>query len=208
MKLSLARVFVAPAILLAASALTAAGQQAPPPGPPPGPPPPPFTISSPSITDVSPIPQKFTCAATFPPPGGPRNISTGISPELHWANPPKGTVTFVMLLHDPDAHIRNATTDITHWLVFNIPAEATGLPESVPQEAPVPGGGLQANNTMGKAGFQGSCAGPGPYHHYTYELLALDTKLDLPQGATRDQVMDAAKGHVLGQTVLVGLFHR
>jgi hypothetical protein len=203
MKLSRVRLFAAPAILLAAIALTSAAQQAPPSGPPP-----PFTIASNSITDVSPIPQKYTCSATFPPPGGPRNISTGISPELHWSNPPKGTVTFVLLLHDPDAHIRNATTDITHWMVFNIPVETTGLPENVPQEAPVPGGGLQATNTMGKAGFQGSCAGPGPYHHYTYELLALDTKLDLPQGATRDQVLDAAKGHVLGSTVLVGLFHR
>jgi Raf kinase inhibitor-like YbhB/YbcL family protein len=195
-------------LLFAAAVLRAQAQQAPPAGPPPGPPPAPFTIASNSFTDVTPIPQKYTCSATFPPPGGPRNISTGISPELHWSNPPKGTVSFVLLMHDPDAHIPKATTDITHWLVFNIPADAAGLPENVPQEAPVPGGGLQANNTMGKAGFQGSCAGPGPYHHYTFELLALDTKLDLPQGATRDQVLDAAKGHVLGSTVTVGLFHR
>jgi Raf kinase inhibitor-like YbhB/YbcL family protein len=206
MKISTARLLVLPAVLASAAAISAAAQQVPAPAPA-GPPPPPLVISSTSITDVAPIPQKFTCTATFPPPGGPRNISTGISPELQWVNPPKGTLSFVLIVHDPDAHIRNATTDITHWLVFNIPAEATQLPENVAQEGPA-AGGLQGNNTMGKAGYQGPCAGPGAYHHYTFELLALDAKLDLPQGATRDQVLDAAKGHVLASSVLIGLFHR
>jgi Raf kinase inhibitor-like YbhB/YbcL family protein len=190
-------------LLLSISALNARAQQAPPPVPSPS-----LLISSPSITDVSPIPTKYTCSATFPPPGGPRNISTGISPALQWTNIPKGTVSFVLILHDPDAHRPNATTDITHWLVFNIPGDATQLPESVAPEAPLAGGGLQGNNMLGKAAYQGPCAGPPSFHHYTFELLALDTKLDLPLGATRDQVVDAAKGHVLGSSVLIGLFHR
>jgi Raf kinase inhibitor-like YbhB/YbcL family protein len=206
MRISIARLLVVPALLAGAAAISTAAQQAPA-GPPAGPPPPPLVISSTSITDVTPIPQKYTCTATFPPPGGPRNISTGISPELQWVNPPKGTVSFVLIVHDPDAHIPKATTDITHWLVFNISGDATQLPENVAQEGPAVGG-LQGNNTMGKAGYQGPCAGPGAYHHYTFELLALDTKLDLPAGATRDQVLDAAKGHVLGSSVLIGLFHR
>lgn len=169
---------------------------------------PPFQITSTSFADVSPVPVQYTCAATTPPPSGPRHISTGISPELQWENAPKGTMTLVLLLHDPDAHIPKAATDITHWIAFNIPASTTKLPEGVAPEMPLPGGGLQGTNITGKAGYQGPCAGPGPYHHYTFELIAIDEKLDLPQGATREQIEDAIKGHVLANAAYVGLFHR
>ena len=117
-------------------------------------------------------------------------------------------MSFVLILHDPDARVPKAPTDFTHWLVFNIPGDATQLPEGVGPEAPLANGALQGANITGKAGYQGSCAGPGASHHYTFELLALDQKLDLPQGATREQVQDAAKGHVLGSAVYIGLFHR
>ena len=207
MRIAITRLLVVLTISTASFAMSAFAQQAPPATPPPAPPPS-LLISSSSFGDVSTIPTKYTCAATFPPPGGPRNISTGISPALQWTNVPKGTVSFVLILHDPDAHVPKANTDVTHWLVFNIPGDATQLPESVVPEAPVAGSGLQGNNITGKAGYQGPCAGPGAFHHYTFELLALDTKLDLPQGATREQVQDAAKGHVIGSSVLVGLFHR
>jgi len=205
MKNSIAGLLVVP-FLLTAAGLNVVAQQAP--ATPPPAPAPSLLISSSSIVDVTAIPTKYTCSATFPPPGGPRNISTGISPALQWTNVPKGTASFVLILHDPDAHRPNATTDITHWLVFNIPGDATQLPENVAPELPLAGGALQGNNMLGKAAYQGPCAGPPAFHHYTFELLALDTKLDLPQGATRDQVQDAVKGHVLGSSVLIGLFHR
>jgi Raf kinase inhibitor-like YbhB/YbcL family protein len=205
MKNSIAGLLVVPFLLMAAG-LNVVAQQAP--ATPPPAPAPSLLISSSSIVDVTAIPTKYTCSATSPPPGGPRNISTGISPALQWTNVPKGTASFVLILHDPDAHRPNATTDITHWLVFNIPGDATQLPENVAPELPLAGGALQGNNMLGKAAYQGPCAGPPAFHHYTFELLALDTKLDLPQGATRDQVQDAVKGHVLGSSVLIGLFHR
>lgn len=169
---------------------------------------PPLQLSSTSFPDLSRIPTQYTCAATAPPPGGPRHISTGVSPELEWKNAPKGTVSFVLILHDPDARVPKAPTDVTHWLVFNIPASATKLPQAAPEDQPLPGGGLQGRNITGKVGFQGPCAGPGPFHHYTFELYALDTKLDLPQGATREQVETAMKGHVLANAAYIGLFHR
>lgn len=122
--------------------------------------------------------------------------------------PPKGTLSFVLILHDPDAHIPKAPTDITHWVVFNIPGDSTQLPESVPPDAPLANGGLQGTNVTGKASYQGPCAPPGNPHHYTCELLALDQKLDLPQGATRDQIQKAMEGHVLGSAVYIGLFNR
>ncbi|HTR47652.1 MAG TPA: YbhB/YbcL family Raf kinase inhibitor-like protein [Verrucomicrobiae bacterium] len=205
MNSAIARILALTASLFAVATIAAA-QQAPP-TPPPGPPPS-LVISSTSFGDGTRIPQKYTCTATTPPPSGPRNISTGISPELEWRNVPKGTVTLALIMHDPDAHIAKAPTDITHWLVFNIPADATSLPEGVAPEAPLPNGALQGTNITGKAGFQGSCAGPGSPHHYTFELLALDAKLDLPQGATREQIQDAVKGHVLGSAVYIGLFNR
>ena len=205
MKSAIVRIFALTIFLLAIGRV-AAGQQAPT-APPPAPPPS-LLISSPSFADLSRIPAKYTCIATTPPPSGPRNISTGISPALQWTNVPKGTVSFALIMHDPDAHVPKAPTDVTHWLVFNIPADVTQLPEAVAPDAPLANGALQGANIMGKAGYQGSCAGPGAFHHYTFELLALDTKLDLPQGATREQVQDAVKGHVLGSAVYIGLFHR
>ena len=206
MKAAIARLLVVPALMVASAGLTTFAQQvsvAPPPAPPPS-----LLISSSSFADLTTIPTKYTCSATFPPPGGPRNISTGISPALQWTNVPKGTASFVLIMHDPDAHIPKAPTDITHWLVFNIPGDATQLPENVAPETPLSGGGMQGTNITGKAAYQGPCAGPGAPHHYTFELLALDQKLDLPSGATQEQIQDAVKGHVLGSSVLIGLFHR
>jgi len=205
MKPAIVRMFVFTAFLLAMGSIVSAQQapSSPPPAPPPS-----LVIASPSFVDLSRIPTKYTCSATTPPPGGPRNISTGISPALQWTNVPKGTVSFALIMHDPDAHVPKAPTDITHWLVFNIPADVAQLPEAVAPDAPLPNGALQGTNITGKAGYQGSCAGPGSPHHYTFELLALDQKLDLPQGATREQVQDAVKGHVLGSAVYIGLFNR
>jgi Raf kinase inhibitor-like YbhB/YbcL family protein len=211
MKTLLFRSMFVLAVLLAAgfSAAPQQGGQAvgnsPPSPPPPGPT---LVIASPSFGDGARIPVQYTCSATTPPPGGPRNISTGVSPALRWANAPKGTVSFVLVLHDPDAHIPKATTDITHWLVFNIPADTMQLPEAVPPDLPLANGGMQGTNVTGKAGYQGPCAGPPNPHHYTFELSALDQKLDLPQGATRDQVQEAMRGHVLGNAVYIGLFNR
>ena len=182
-----------------------AAQQSAPPRRGPGPS---LQLSSTSFPDVSPIPTKYTCAATEPPPGGPRHISTGISPELQWKNVPPGTVSFVLILHDPDAHVPKAPTDVTHWVAFDIPASTTMLPEAVAPAAPLPGGGEQGTNITGKVGYQGPGAGPGNFHHYTFELFALDKKLDLPQGATREQIEEAMKGHVLGNAAYIGLFHR
>jgi Raf kinase inhibitor-like YbhB/YbcL family protein len=204
MKSTIAQMLAIAGLALAAGSTALAQQQMKaPPAPPPS-----LLISSSSFQDVSRIPTKYTCVATEPPPSGPRNISTGISPQIQWTNVPKGTASFVLILHDPDAHVPKAPTDVTHWIVFNIPADTTQLPENVAQGAPLADGSLQGTNITGKAGYQGPCAPPGAPHHYTFELLALDQKLDLPQGATREQIRDAVKGHVLGSAVYIGLFNR
>jgi Raf kinase inhibitor-like YbhB/YbcL family protein len=127
------------------------------------------------------------------------------SPPLSWANAPAGTQSFVLLLHDPDAHAAKSIDDITHWMIFNIPGDATSLPEGVKADSTV---GVQANNIARQPSFFGPCAPPGPNHHYTFELFALDSKLDLQKGASRSDVLKAMDGHVLTGTVLIGLFHR
>jgi len=170
---------------------------------------PPLKISTSAFPDGGTIPLKYTCAATTPPPGGAMHISLGVSPALTWTNVPPGTVSFVLILHDADAHIRKAQEDIAHWVVFNIPGDATSLPEGVPPDAPLANGTAQGNNMMGRPAYQGPCAPPGGLvHHYTFELWALDKKLDLPQGASRDDILKAADGHVLSGAVYIGLFTR
>jgi Raf kinase inhibitor-like YbhB/YbcL family protein len=113
----------------------------------------------------------------------------------------------VLILHDLDVVTNKTLTDSLHWLAWNIPATATALPEGVPNVAQLPDGTVQIThrNTIGFVGP----GWPGPsYHHYTAELLALDTRLPLGTTATRDAVMAAANGHILGRAALAGRFHR
>ena len=96
-----------------------------------------------------------------------------------------------------------------HWLVWSIPGSATGLPENVPKGADRPDGSHQISASGPVYRGPGAPAS-GPVHHYTFELFALDTKLDVQAGAdawvTRAAVWKAMQGHVLGKAVYVGLF--
>jgi len=149
--------------------------------------------------DGDPIPVKFTQAGEQ------------VSPELKWTNVPKGTVTFLLHMHDPDV-ARNKTTDTqVHWLVWNIPGTATGLPENVAKGADLPDGSHQISASGPVYRGPGAPA-TGPPHHYTFEIYALDAKVDVPASTdafeTRANIMKAVQGHVLGKAVYVGLFRR
>ena len=163
---------------------------------------PPLLMTSTAWEDGGVIPDKYTQAA------GP----TAGSPELKFSQVPPGTQSFVLLLHDPEPVLnKGAKMDITHWLVWNIPGTSTGLKESTPA-GELPDGTRQIS--LRGPSYMGPGAPAGPYHHYTFELYALDTKLDVPQAtpqqaaATRTAIMDAMEGHVLGKAVLVARFHR
>src|SRR5688572_14951120 len=158
-----------------------------------------MTLMTPAWPDGDPIPVKFTQAGEQ------------VSPELRWTNAPPGTQSFVLHMLDPDV-ARNKTTDTqVHWLVWNIPATATGLPENVPKGATLPDGSQQTSASGPVYRGPGAPA-TGPQHHYTFEIYALDTKLDVSVGAdafeTRANVMKAMQGHILGKAVYVGLFRR
>ena len=157
-----------------------------------------LTLTSPAFEDGSVIPAKFT-----------QSVTNFVSPKLQWTNVPPNTVSFVLIAHDPDVALDKKIGDVLHWMAFNIPGTATGLPEGVPANAQLADGTIQAKNRRGAIGFLGPGApAVGPYHHYTFELFALDTKLSLGADATRADVLAAMDGHILGKGVLVGRFHK
>jgi Raf kinase inhibitor-like YbhB/YbcL family protein len=165
-----------------------------------GPPPPPaMTLTTSAFADGAPIPNKFTQAGEQ------------VSPELKWTNTPPGTQSFLLHMHDPEVARNKTTEDQVHWLVWNIPATATGLPEGVARGADLPDGSHQTSASGPVYRGPGAPA-TGPMHHYTFEIYALDTKLDITPGAdafeTRTAVMKAVQGHVLGKAVYMGLFRR
>jgi Raf kinase inhibitor-like YbhB/YbcL family protein len=159
-----------------------------------------LTISTPAWADGDDIPVKYTQASPMT-----------VSPQLTWSNVPPGTRSFVLHMHDPDAALNRTTATQVHWLVWGIPGTATGLPEGVPQGPQLADGSRQIS-ASGQVYRGPGARAIGPKHHYTFELYALDTTLDIPHGAneqeTRTAVMAAMQGHVLGKGVYVGLFKR
>jgi|SRR5438132_2791670 len=159
-----------------------------------------MTLTTSAWADGGQIPVKYTQAVPNP-----------VSPELKWANAPQGTMSFVIHMHDPDAALNNTTNDQVHWLVWNIPASATGMPEGVPMGSQLADGSRQISASGATYRGPGAPA-TGPFHHYTIEVYALDTKVDIEPAAneqdTRVNVMKAMQGHVRGKAVYVGLFHR
>jgi len=173
-----------------------------------GPQAPPLLLTVEGWADGTEVPLKYSCQAS-----GTADLTgkTSVSPAMQWKQVPPATQSFLVLVHDPEPHPGRGVVDNTHWLIFNIPGTATGLPAGVPEGGTLPDGSHQVkrgNGPNGLANYIGPCAPPGPNHHYTYELWALDTKLDLGEDATRADVMKAAEGHVLGAALWIGMFHR
>jgi Raf kinase inhibitor-like YbhB/YbcL family protein len=164
-----------------------------------------MTLTVSGFNDGGPIPVKFSQAAEGVAPG------EGLSPAISWTNPPAGTQSFVLNMHDMDVARNKTTDDQAHWVMWNIPASATGLPEGVPKGSQRPDGSYQISATGPMYRGPGAAAN-GPQHHYMFEIYALDTKLDATPASdafeTRANVMKAMQGHVLGKAVYGGLFKR
>ena len=157
-----------------------------------------LTLSTTAFEDGGIIPEKYTAAAG----------AATVSPKLTWTHVPNGVVTFVLLEHDPDTSINKTTVEILHWMMFNIPGATRELPEGVPVQAQRSDGSIQGPNYLHKPGYAGMGApAPGPNHHYTFELFALDTKLSLGPTATQSELLKAMDGHVIAKAVVVGRFH-
>jgi Raf kinase inhibitor-like YbhB/YbcL family protein len=164
-----------------------------------------MTLTIPGFPDGGQIPVKFSQAA----PGV--AVGEGISPAMSWANVPAGTLSFFLNMHDLDITRNKTTDDQAHWVLWNIPATATGLPEGVTKGSQRPDGTYQISATGPLYRGPGAAAN-GPFHHYVFELCALDTKLDVKPSTdafeTRTNVIKAIQGHILAKAVYGGLFRR
>jgi Raf kinase inhibitor-like YbhB/YbcL family protein len=168
-------------------------------------PPPPMTLTIPSFPDGGQFPVRFSQAA----PGV--AVGEGTSPAMSWANVPAGTQSFLLNMHDLDLARNKTTDDQVHWVLWNIPAATIALPEGVPKGSQLPDGSYQISATGPM--YRGPGAGAnGPFHHYVFELFALDTKLDVKPTTdafeTRANVVKAIQGHILAKAVYGGLFRR
>jgi Raf kinase inhibitor-like YbhB/YbcL family protein len=126
----------------------------------------------------------------------------GVQPAFRFSNAPQGTVSYAIIFHDIDVALQNGTNDVLHWMAWNIPATANGIPEGK-----LPEGSVQGSNMTGQSAYMGPGAPAGPrYHHYVFELYALNANLDLPATASRDDVLKALQGKVVAKAAYVGRF--
>jgi Raf kinase inhibitor-like YbhB/YbcL family protein len=166
-----------------------------------------MTLTTTAFKDSEQIPAKYT------------QDGDQTSPALTWANAPDGTMSYVLYFHDLEV-VRNKTQydDQLHWLVWNIPPTTTSLPEGVPMGATLKDGSHQISPYGALYRGPGNPATNLTLHHYTFEIFALDTKLDIKASVdgdatangfeTRANVLRAMNGHIIGHGVLVGLFRR
>lgn len=144
-----------------------------------------LTISTPSFKPGERIPEQHVSGKHTSPP-------------LTWSGAPEGTRSYALVVHDPDAPL---TYGFTHWVIYGIPADATGLAEAA-------GDGFEkGSNTLGN----GDYLPPSPPqshgdHHYYFELYALDADLDLPPGLTRAELLEKIDDHIIEQARIIGTY--
>ena len=128
-----------------------------------------------------------------------------VSPPLQWSGAPGNAKSFALICDDPDAPRKEPWV---HWVLFNLPADAHEVAEGQPAEGTLPNGAKQGKNDFGKLGYGGPSPPPGKPHRYLFKVYALDAPLDLPEGATKQQVEQAMRGHILAAGQLMGRYGR
>ena len=152
-----------------------------------------LTLQSPAFEHDATIPARYTCDGE------------NVSPELQISGVPEGTQSLVLIMDDPD--VPKAVRDdqmFDHWVLFNIPPETMSIGAG---ENP----GVLGGNTRGEAAYTGPCPPPQfepKEHRYIFQLYALDSKLALSEGATKEAVKAAMKGHILDKAELIGRYSR
>ncbi|MDI9643243.1 MAG: YbhB/YbcL family Raf kinase inhibitor-like protein [Archaeoglobaceae archaeon] len=117
-----------------------------------------------------------------------------LSPPIEIRGVAENAKSLVMIVDDPDAPFGV----FTHWLIWNIPPTTTLIPEGIPKESVVekPVKAIQGKNDFGKTGYNGPCP-PSGVHRYRFKLYVLDTELDLKPNASKTELENAMKGHIL-----------
>lgn len=149
-------------------------------------------VSSPAFEDGGRIPARYTADGD------------DVSPALAWAGAPPGVSEFAIICHDPDA----PGGPFTHWVIYGIPGSYDHLDDGVMQVAELDNGAMQGKNHFGKIGYGGPSPPKGRPHHYRFRVYALDAKLDLPSGISKDELRKAMQGHVIAEGEIVGLYGR
>ncbi|GIV81089.1 MAG: hypothetical protein KatS3mg051_0443 [Anaerolineae bacterium] len=148
-------------------------------------------LSSSAFAEGQPIPARYTCTGE------------DISPPLAWRGAPAGTQSFALIMDDPDA----PRGTWVHWVVYNLPAGVTALPEAIRSDRDLPGGAVHGQNSWRRNDYGGPCP-PSGTHRYFFKLYALDTALNLSPGATKEALLQAMEGHILAQGQLMGTYKR
>ncbi len=146
-----------------------------------------LTIRSEAFGSHEPIPQRHT------------SDGEDVAPAVEWSGAPSGTQAFALVVHDPDAPLVDG---YTHWVLYNIPGDATGLPE---------GGdvGTAGVNSGGNEGYNGPAPPPGHgVHHYYFWVYALDQDLALEPGLDRRTLLSRIEDHVIEQARVIGTYER
>ncbi|WAK03417.1 YbhB/YbcL family Raf kinase inhibitor-like protein [Methylobacter sp. YRD-M1] len=154
-----------------------------------------MTLKSPDFNHQGEIPKQYTCDGA------------DVSPALTWSDIPPNTKSLALIVDDPDAP-DPAAPKMTwvHWVLYNIPPAASGLPQSVAPSA-LPTGTLQGKNDWKRTGYGGPCP-PKGRHRYFHKLYALDIELPDMHWPDKAQLEKAMAGHIIGQTELIGTYQR
>jgi hypothetical protein len=150
-----------------------------------------FELASPAFDHEGTLPPRYSCDGD------------NESPPIRWNDEPEGTESFALIMDDPDAPGRT----FVHWVIYNLPPLAHSLETGVNGDADLPEPATHGENSRGDTGYTGPCP-PGGTHRYFFKLYALDMELDLDPGATKQELLDAMDGHVLGQAELMGRYQR
>jgi hypothetical protein len=152
-------------------------------------------ISSPSFEHEGEIPTRFTCEGE------------DVSPAIQWSGVPAEARSLALIVDDPDAPDPAAPRRTwVHWVLYDIPASASGLPERA-GGGEVPSGSRIGLNDWKRPGWGGPCP-PIGRHRYFFKLYALDTQLGALPGASKDELEKAMEGHILAQGVLMGTYQK
>jgi Raf kinase inhibitor-like YbhB/YbcL family protein len=154
-----------------------------------------MTLSSPSFAPNAEIPRRHTCEGE------------NVSPALVWSGVPADARTLVLILDDPDAPDPKAPrTVFVHWVVYNLPAAVSGLPEGA-EAAVLPPGARVGTNDWHRASYGGPCP-PIGRHRYYFKLYALDIVLPDGSSANKAAVLEAMRGHVVAEAQLIGTYQK
>lgn len=153
-------------------------------------------IESPAFRPNEPIPRRHT------------GDGEDVSPELSWSGVPVDAKELALICDDPDAP---RPEPWVHWVIYKIPPNMPGLPEGVEatEDPPIPAHAIQGVNSWDEIGYRGPAPPPGHgVHHYHFKLYALNARLDVNPGLTKDELLAVMKGKIIAEGELVGMYQR